>query len=257
MEAHRNTRIDDIIAYLIAALLLIFMVSGCNESYVTPSKGANLTVFQSTDVVASDQSGASGAVSEPVPMAEFPVHLAVARIQMPCDSYYYADQVSTYAVASVRDVESGSDVSFEALEGIAQIVPINHMLLGGQQKDPDMLRRAAASLKAQMVFVYTLDTRLSEEDWSSPISIATLGMAPTVTTRVTTTASGVLLDTQTGYVYGAVEATSSKSQKAAFLTRENAWDQCQRQTEKQAYEKLFEQFKAYWKDVYLQYAKDN
>lgn len=234
---------------LYGAVILALMVflSGCYSSYVTPA-GANMGIFRG----AFTESGSVRPNGTPRPAASFPVTLAVARIQGA--GYYQADLgycVVNAPLSGTQGVRNG----FGQLPGIARVVPVNKLLMAGYQKSPDALRQAAASLKAQMLYLYTLDSVQDEADWSSAVSLYTLGLAPTVKVEVTTTAMGMLIDTQTGYVYGVLEASAVKEQAAAYMTRQNAWDQCRNVTEALALEDMNRQFPVMWNEVLSRYGQ--
>jgi len=227
-------------------LLGIIFVGGCYDSYVTPATGADMGIFRGT----LNESDSFRGTYTPKPTAQFPVTLAVARIQ---GAGYYQNNIGYCVVNSPLSGTQANQNSFTNLQGISQVVPVNKLLISGYQKSPDALQQAAASLKAQMLYIYTLDTQQDEMDWSSALSLYTLGLSPTVKVEVTTTAMGMLIDTQTGYVYGVLEARADKQQTAAYMTRQNAWDQCRKITEEQAFESMNTKFPAMWNGVLSQY----
>lgn len=234
---------------LYGAVILALMVflSGCYSSYVTPA-GADMGMFGG----AFTESGYVRQSGTPRPAASFPVTLAVARIQGA--GYYQADLgycVVNSPLSGTQSIQNG----FAQLPGIAQVVPVNKLLMAGYQKSPDALRQATASLKAHMLYIYTLDSVQDEADWSSAISLYTLGLAPTVKVEVTTTAMGMLIDTQTGYVYGVLEASAGKEQVAAYMTRQNAWDQCRNVTEELALADMNRQLPVMWNEVLSRYGQ--
>lgn len=59
--------------------------------------------------------------------------------------------------------------------------------------------------------VYTFDTSFFDDDLSKPLTIISLGLSPTRKLSVTTTASALLLDTRTGYVYSTYESTKKSN----------------------------------------------
>ena len=160
---------------------------------------------------------------------------------------------SGYSVMSVNQPGMGlNEDIFKNLQHISQVVPVNKLLVAGPQNSANDLRSAALSLKADMLFVFTLDTQQTQSDWSSPLSLYSLGLSPSVKVEVTTSAMGMLIDTQTGYVYGVLEATSYKKKIAAYMTCQNAWDQCRKVTEKGAIEELNKKFETMWNGVLSQ-----
>lgn len=237
---------DTLLGAGILLVLAAISMTGCDGSYVTPSTGAAMGIFRGT----LNESGTFRSNTTPQPMARFPVILAVARIQ---GAGYYQNGMGYCVVNDPLSGTQGQQSSFANLPGISQVVPVNRLLVAGFQKSPDVLRQAAASLKAQMLYIYTLDTEQDETDWSSALSLYTLGLSPTVKVKVTTSAMGMLIDTQTGYVYGILEAGADKEQTAAYMTRQNAWDQCRQVTEEQAFEAMMKQLPGMWNDVFNRY----
>ncbi len=243
----KNRKIIRFCADILPLLVVVFM-SGCYDSYVTPATGADMGIFHGT----LTESGSFRGSCTPQPTAQFPVTLAVARIQ---GAGYYQNEMGYCVVNSPLSGTQATQNGFANLQGISQVVPINKLLIAGRQKSPDTLRHAAASLKAHMLYIYTLDTEQDETDWSSAASLYTLGLSPTVKVEVTTTAMGMLVDTQTGYVYGVMEARAAKEQTAAYMTRQNAWDQCRKITEEEAFEEMNKKFPTMWNDVLSRYGQ--
>src|SRR5205807_1721864 len=101
-----------------------------------------------------------------------------------------------YTVVTTRDVESndGKDQMepLEKLPMMTGIAPINRLLLPEELKSDLELRQAAATLHADMLLIYTLDTNFKVEDAIAPLTVVTLGLSPNQQARVVTTASAVL-----------------------------------------------------------------
>ena len=198
------------------------------------------------------ESGAYQKTWSAQPTVQFPVTLAIAQVQ---SNYNYYQKTSGYSVQnSISEMQTSYD-ELLSLQGIVGVVPVSKLLVAGHHQSADALRKAASSLKAEMLYVYTLDTQFDETDWSSALSLYSLGLSPTVTVEVMTTAMGVLIDTRTGYVYGVVEASSYKDQKAAYMTRQNAWDQCRKVTEQEAFKQMNVRFKTMWNGIISQYGQ--
>ncbi|MHC4281775.1 MAG: hypothetical protein ACYSWZ_02200 [Planctomycetota bacterium] len=103
--------------------------------------------------------------------------------------------------------------------------------------------------------IYTMDTDFYDSDASTPLSIITLGLAPTIQVRVITTISAMVMDTRTGYIYGVLEETARKEQAAAAFTTQNAFDQLRQKTEREAFEMFLDEFEVLWKNILNQYRK--
>jgi hypothetical protein len=105
-----------------------------------------------------------------------------------------------------------------------------------------------------MLLLYTLDTsfRIKGHD-VGPLGVITLGFLPNKNAYVTTTASAVLYDVRTGYVYGLTEATSTTSHLASTWSKQQAVDNARLETEKQAFSSLVDNFCNLWPEIVKQY----
>ena len=100
-----------------------------------------------------------------------------------------------------------------------------------------------------MLLLYTFDTTFHEKDESVALDLVTLGISPTHRVRIHVTASALLIDTRTGFIYAALEA----NQKRQPLT--NAWksqttaDKARQEAEKEAFKALAGEFEKSWPAV--------
>jgi hypothetical protein len=234
------------------------LATGCAMSYRTPGPGAD---FRSLGVTDDDvEQGTDYAIGrrlERKPLAAFPTHIAIVRVQ----GGGYASHSSrsygrgNYSVVTTRDVES--DAAFErlaALPSIRGLAPLNRLVISEYLNDEEDLRQAAASVQADMLLIYTFDTVFDVEEKIAPLSVFTLGLFPDDEARVTSTVSAALLDTRNGYVYGLAEATSHQTQLANNWTSEAAVDQSRRRAEQEAFDKLVENLATMWERVVREYA---
>ena len=83
----------------------------------------------------------------------------------------------------------------------------------------------------------------------------TLGFLPNHEARITTTASAVLFDVRTAYVYGLVEATEYEKQIASAWTASKAVEEARKRAERKAFEKLLDEFTLTWKNIVEKYAR--
>jgi hypothetical protein len=100
-----------------------------------------------------------------------------------------------------------------------------------------------------MLLVYTFDTDFFVGDSLFPLTVVTLGLSPNKKVRVNTTASAILVDVRTGYVYGSCEVTARKEALASAWTTTDAVDRSRLKTERQAFEKLLAEFESLWEGV--------
>lgn len=211
------------------------LLGGCYESYATP-RAASLGLY---DIAGQETSKVVA------PAAQFPATIAVARIQ----SCYGGPNSAAFYVVNNRALESkvGFD-SLRKLQGVRDVVMMNSLLSSGLKSSGE-LRQAAQSLKADMVLIYTVDTLEQQQNWSTALSVFTLGLAPTVKVEVTTTITAILIGSQTGFLYGTFETTSSKGQPAAAITTYDAIGQCRNFTELDAMRQMLNKFPALWNQV--------
>ena len=239
---------------------LFTLIAGCAQ-YATPGRGANLAALG-----VSPQAQKAGAPADinasfdKRPLASFPANIAVVRIQAPG---YHSETAESfgqgaYSIILTRDVEPDDAIQRLAkLPMVRGVAPIGRLLLPSQFNSDRELRLAAAQLQADMVLVYTLDTTFHDRDLASPLSVVTLGLSPTQSTTVVTTASAVLLDTRNGYIYGVSEASARKNGLATAWNTRSAIDGDRQRTEAEAFKKLVGEVETMWQGVVHEHAPVN
>lgn len=217
------------------------------STYVTPGKEANLSLF--TDPKVKKAFVAKPAIS-------FPADLAVVRIQ---DTGYRSESTQgtgagAYSVVTIRELETDQD--FDAISknpGISGVVTLNRLLLPSTLSTDAELREAAAKLHADAVLIYTVATEFHDNEVIPPLTTLSLGLAPNKKYKITSTASAILMDTKTGYIYGALEEGDTRNGFTIAWGSENAVDAARRKAERAAFEKLLASFDPFWKRVYARY----
>jgi hypothetical protein len=230
-------------------MAVLAIASGCNSKYVTPGAGVNL---QSIDDYSIEKRFATK------PAANFPARLAVARIQQP-GYYSYGNRgygEGNYSIVTTRDVEKDEHFAkLEKLPQVAGLATLGRLLLPPKLETVKDLRLGAASLHADMLLLYTLDTSFRVKDHDiGPLGKITLGLLPNKKAYVTTTASAVIYDVRTGHVYGQAEATHKSDHIASSWTQEKVVDNARLDTEQQAFAKLIENICQLWPDILKEYA---
>jgi len=233
-------------AMLIVTLALF--AGGC-ASYRTPGGGADLSGIREHDVREAFAREAG---------AQFPAQVAVARVQSPgyFNRYNEGYGQGRYSVVTTRDVESDADVRrLGALPQVAGLAPLNRLVLPTQLDSISDLRRAAAQVRADMLLVYTLDTsfRVKGKD-IAPLRTFSLGVISSDDTRVLTTASAMLVDVRTGYVYGLAESTARREKSTNAWTSGLVVDEFRKQTEAEAFGKLVDELAALWPRIVAEHA---
>lgn len=179
------------------------------------------------------------------PAITFPAHIAVARVQN--------SSSNGYNIATARDIETAQDLSaLSKAPGIAGVVSLNRLMVPDSATADD-LRTAAARLHADAVLLYTVDSDSHDNDLLPPLTLATLGMAPNKTYKIASSASAVLIDTRTGYVYGVLEEGASTSGLTSAWGSDTTMDSARRKSERAAFEKLLASFNPFWNRLYARY----
>ncbi|MEP7377376.1 MAG: hypothetical protein ABI675_28495 [Chitinophagaceae bacterium] len=236
---------------LIFLVIVIFVVTSCGH-YVTPGSAVKISELADEDI--------SKLLSNK-PASDFPVNIAVARIQHPQYKSYsyqrnlYSEQQGNFSLILTRNAEE--DEAFQKLSefnGVKQASPFNRLLLPYSYKSIKDLRLAAAKMKAQMLMVYTFDTEFTIDTKNyGPQNVLSLGYLKNKDVKVTTTASVALFDVQTEYLYGLAEATSSENKKSNAWKKEDQVDNLRIDTEKKAFEKLMGEIEKMWTGVVQEY----
>ncbi|MFO1355296.1 MAG: hypothetical protein U1F72_04030 [Gammaproteobacteria bacterium] len=222
------------------AFVLSIVLAGCT-SYVTPGGPASIPAMTDADV--------AEALSRQ-PAAQFPVRLAIARVQ----ASGYASATSEgygagrYSVVTQRDIETEADFQrFAGLAGVAGVAPLGRILLPSSLQSARELRTAAAQLRADMVFVYTLDTSFRTDTTTiGPLQVISLGLFPNRKARVSATCSGAFIDVRTGYVYGTVEKTAVREQRSDVWGTREAIDKARREAEREAFLAMLGEIESFW-----------
>lgn len=232
---------------------IALLLSGCAHSYIPPGGKADLQSFAPPDI----QAGFAIKPTNP-----FPASIAVVRVQAPSYSNYYLQQRGgaygggRYTVILTK--EGDEDAQLEKLgrlRQVAGIVSINRMLLPENLEGDREIRAAAARLQADMVLLYTFDTAFFDTDLSKPLTVITLGLSPTRRISAATTCSALLLDTRTGYVYSAYEATEKTDTLSTSWGSSDSADLARRQNEQEAFKKLVDEFVKTWPKVLERHAR--
>jgi hypothetical protein len=225
-------------------IAIVVTLTGCATSYIPPGAKADLQAF----APASIQEGFAAKPTSP-----FPAGIAFVRVQAPSYTNYRLQQqggtvgTGRYVVITVREVEEDAQLEQVAkLPRIAGITGINRMLLPARLDSDREIREAAARLQADLIFLYTFDTSLYENDLARPLTVLTLGLSPTRKVYVNTTVSALLLDTRTGYVYSSYESSKrSEALSTSWGTSDTA-DEARRGNEREAFAQLMREFSVSW-----------
>ena len=232
---------------------IVFLLSGCVATYIPPGAKADLQVFAPPDIQAEFAAK---------PTNPFPASIAIIRVQAPTYSNYYLQQrggnygSGRYSVVLAKEVNEDSQLErVSKLHQVAGLVTINRMLLPEQLESDHEIRRAAARLQADLVFLYTFDTSFFDTDVAKPLTVITLGLSPTRKISAVTTCSALLMDTRTGYIYSAYEVTErAETFSTSWGSRDSA-DEARRQNEQEAFARLTDELVTTWPKVLERHMK--
>lgn len=228
------------------------VLGGCHAAeYATPGPPADMSVFNAAQAKTSDLAIREAFAAEP--LATFPASIAVARVQGSGYRNHARNDgygSGAYSVVTQREVEKDEHYEkLRSLTGVKGVATMNRLLVSSNLQTDRELRAAAASLKADLLLVYTFDTKFDSEQYAGVVSVVTLGLFPTKVESVRSTASAVLLDTRTGYVHALAEGTGDAGQLANAWTSEEAAEDARLRAEGRAFEGLIASFEKAWPGV--------
>jgi hypothetical protein len=233
-----------------AGALPALLLAGC-ATYQTPGAGVSLGEFSHGDADI-------GEVMKREPAAAFPAHLAIARVEAPG---YSTRGASCYGrgrlcLVTAREVETEQD--FERIAGLPEVAgaaPMGRMLLPTQIDSMKELRLAAAGLRADLLLVYSIDTRFHIDSTDiGPLAIVSLGFLPNKKAHVTATASAVLLDVRSGFVYGVAESSAAQEQRTTVWSSTAAIETSRLKAEREAFQGLLGEYQKLWRGVVREHA---
>jgi len=231
---------------LLFAVAAAAALSGC-ASYIAPGARADFSAFSSESMRENFKSK---------PAAGFPAGIAAVRVQCPSYHSYFADREGAiygggrYSVILTREVEDDADlVRISNLPGVAGLISMSRLLLPPKFESDRDLREAAARLKADMLLIYTFDTSFHNNDASTTLNVITLGISPTRRVNVHVTASALLMDTRTGFIYAAFESNEQRDVRTNVWESRETADRARQDAEKAAFKKLVAEFEKNWPRV--------
>jgi hypothetical protein len=233
---------------LMSLCIVSGLMTGCSTHYTTPAGGVSVAELADEDIEE---------LYKREPASPFPARLAVVRVQ---DSGYTSKTShgygsGRYTIVTTRDIESDEDFKLiQELPMIVSVAPLSRLLVPVNANTLKDLRIPAARLKADLLLLYSVDTKFNVEGTPlGPLSLISLGFLPNKKAFVTSTVSGALIDVRTGYIYGTSEATETEEQRASMWSTEDAIDAARIRAERQAFLSFSSEFKRLWKNISEQY----
>ncbi|HEV2083184.1 MAG TPA: hypothetical protein VGR32_12145 [Brevundimonas sp.] len=219
------------------------LLAACS-TYTTPGAGVPLGSIVGTDV-------AEAMAREPA--AVFPSRMAVVRVAAPGYQSYSNSAVGAgaFSVVTTRDIET--DENFERLgrmPQIAAVAPVSRLLVPATLNNVADLRASAAQLRADVILIYTIDTRFRTESAElGPLQTIALGFLPSRKAIVTATCAFMIVDVRTGFIYGTGETTAMQDQRTNVWGTENAIEAARLRAERQAFEDGLGEIEKLWASV--------
>lgn len=230
-----------------AVALLAALLSGCVSHYRTP--GGPAPIGEMTAPSIAEKLAAR-------PECPIPATLALVRVQ---DGGYWSRSVAGVrrggvSIVSADDLELPEDAQDLAKwADVRAFVRLSAILVPSSERADGpaaamlALREGAASLHADVLALYTIDTTFRVDDFSpGALGLLTLGLAPTKSAVVNATASMAFIDVRTGFVHGTAESSARDDQAANSWTSADAVDQCRRRVEREALVKLLDEAEKCW-----------
>ena len=222
-------------------------LTGCASTYIPPSGRADFSTFTTVSM----QEGFAAK-----PAAGFPAGIAAVRVQTSNYRSFNTEREGgvygsgRYSVITVKDVEDDADLErLQRLPNVGGLISISPLLLPKNLQSEISLREAAARLKADMLLLYTFDTTFHENDSSVTLSVISLGILPMQKVSVHVTASALVIDTRTGFIYAALEANEKRQLRSNAWESDESADRARRDAEKAAFKSLVGEFEKNWPKI--------
>ena len=249
----------------IALMLLVFTVIGC-QSYVTPGRPFPLASLSGLDQ--ADPSGESEEkdLVEPYirevlnrkPTAAFPAGAALVRIQESDYSSYRCGVWGRgrYSVVTSRDIERDKHIDkIKRWPMIKAACTLPQALIPRELVDDRQLRLAAAKLHNDLLVVYTIDASFSIDDHEiGPFGVITLGLLPNREATVTSSASAIIYDVGSGYIYGLADGIAKETQMTSIWASSDVVDDLRLKAESKAFVNMLGDLELTWKGIVEEYA---
>lgn len=245
MGSSNNSQLNAMrIPVLLTALCLI---TGC-RSYVTPGAGVRLNDINRADIAE---------IASRKPAANFPARIAIARVQASDYRSHSAEPLASgrFSVITAQELLSESDMqAINAWPQVADVAPINRLLLPATLDSVEDLRASAAKVQADILLVYTIDTSFRVQGRGyGPLTAISLGLVPDRDAYITSTASALIMDVRTGFVYGLAESTAKTSGLTNAWSSSDTVDRKRIEAEQRSFRLMVSEVGKTWSGVSQQY----
>jgi hypothetical protein len=228
---------------LVLAACCAALLAGCS-TYQTPGAGVSLGSITETDIAEAFQRE---------PAVRFPANMAIARIAGPA----YASRSNSgygggaFTILTARDIETEESLSrLGRMPRVAAVAPVSRLLVPTTLQSTRDLRTAAAQLRADVLLIYTIDTRFRTETAElGPLQTIALGFLPSKKAVVNATCAFMIVDVRTGFVYGTGETTAAEDQRSNVWGSENAIEEARLRAERRAFEAGLGEVETLWASI--------
>ncbi len=238
---------------LALTVALLFLAGACS-TYTTPGAGVALGSI-------AEQDGDISEAYSREPAATFPVNMAIVRV---ASSGYRSRSSSSvgsgaFSVVTTRDIETEESLSrLAALPRVAAVAPVSRLLLPGNLGSVRDLRTSAAQLRADVMLIYTIDTRFRTEATDvGPLQTIALGFLPNRKATVHATFAFMIVDVRTGFIYGTGETTATGDQRSNLWGTEAAIEAARLKAEREAFETGIGEVEKLWTSILAQHDNGN
>ena len=243
------------LAIVVSMMAIVGCGTGSGNGYAVPrdSDGAGImdsgSISKGRSDKVDDKVGTyilGSRKNKPISSEElFPVNIAVSRV-----SYNNAGK-SDFRVITTRDLEQQEHYEMLGkMVGVDSIAPINYMMVPEGCSNVTDLCKAAEVLNADMLMVYTLETSNKTKTYDiGPLAAVTLGFTPNRMEYVTSTASAILLDVRTGFVYATFEGSWSNKHNASIWSEYEIRTNLSIDTQQKAFDVLINTIVKAWPEV--------
>lgn len=233
----------------VVLVAVMALVCGCS-TYTTPGAGVSLGSI-------AEQDGDIAAAFQRQPAVIFPARLAVVRVAA---SGYSSRSNSSFGsgafgIVTTRDIETEESMArLGRMPQVAGVAPVSRLLVSDRLTGVRDLRTSAAQLRADVLLVYTVDTRFRTETADlGPLQTIALGFLPSKKAIVTATCAFMIVDVRTGFVYGTGETTATEDQRSNVWGTSDAIEEARLRAERRAFEDGVGEVTRLWDTVVAQH----
>ena len=225
----------------------VLLFSSCS-SYVTPPAPADFQTLNSP---------VAQSMVEPRPLVKFPAYVAITQIQgnsLGRGKWKYPDKNNPFALSITKHLQGDERMNrLRALPGVAESVVLNKLIAPPFFKSSEDLRTAAKRLRADLLLIYTFDTEVTQNDAMPILTLATLGLSPSKMIEAESTASAVLIDVKTGFIYGTAQGIAKEETISNGWYLKSSMESVEDEVEHEAFSSLLSKIENVWGRVYERY----